>query len=477
MLTLLLILAAAGPAAARPCPANAPTAQTQGTAGQALPPRLINGSRRASVFAAQAKGTLWNSTHGGPQVVLLGRLDGNVYSLRLSGTGTGWDEDFLLGIPPDPLEPAPLLVLFHQYDVSENDTYYKTEFFKQAMLRGWYVVAPLGAHELNFGIDYSQRNTEVCLDWVTGFFGGAIDASRVYGVGYSMGAGGLLAYAARHTDSTGVRFAAALNHTGTLSVADLHASCPDTTILDHPLMFGPGGPAANELGYQRASVIHLWPQSDTVDLNSDFARNLHGTYIESWYAKFDSTCRLIYQNLLFQRYLNTPLYLHQGHTSNAVEFPTNQHTWGLLDEGQILDTFERITLQPNRGTTDVLADREARYHDISVFPTTPNTLSRFRFNSQPDENRIFIDRCENIARLEVHSNDAGLNTSRPLRLVLGPTPNAQAIEIAFTDFPHLPSNVQIGNQSTTSWTYDPTRKLLILQANNPAVYHTWTIVP
>ena len=54
--------------------------------------------------------------------MLLGRLEGNIYSLRITGTGTGWDEDFLLGIPPEPLEPAPLLVLFHQYSVSERDT-------------------------------------------------------------------------------------------------------------------------------------------------------------------------------------------------------------------------------------------------------------------------------------------------------------------------------------------------------------------
>ena len=476
MLTLLLTLAAAAPAAATPLPASALAVQAQGTAGQPGPPSLVTGSRRASVFASQVKGTLWNSNHGGPQVLLLGRLDGNVYSLRITGTGTGWDEDFLLGIPPFPLEPAPLLVLFHQWSASERDTYIKTEFFKQAMIRGWYVVAPLGAHQLNFGIDSSQRNTEICLDWVTGYFGGALDSKRVYGVGYSMGAGGMLAYAARHIDSTGVRFAALLNHTGTLSVADLYARCPNTTLFDHPLMFG-GGPSTNEIGYQRASVIHIWPQPDEVDLEADFARNLHGTYIESWYAKFDSTCRLIFQNLLFHRYLNAPLYLHQRFTSKVVEFANNLHTWGLLDEGQILDTFERIRLQPTRGTTDVLADREARYHDIEALPQAPNTLCPFRFNSQTEENRIFVDRCENLSRLTVHSIDAGLNPKRPLRLVLGPTPNAQPIEIAFTDYQSIPTNVLRGNQSTTWWTYDPTKRLVVLQANNPNTYRTWTILP
>jgi len=476
MLTLLLALAAATPSPATPLLASAPTVQVQGTAGQAGPPSQVTGSRRASVFASQVKGTLWNSSGGGPQVVLLGRLEGNVYSLRITGTGTGWDEDFLLGIPPYPLEPAPLLVLFHQYSASERDTYIKTEFFKEAMVRGWYVVAPLGAHQENFGIDYSQRNTEVCLDWVTDYFGGALDSERVYGAGYSMGAGGLMAYAARHVDSTGVRFAAVLNHTGTLSVADLYARCPNTTLFDHPLMFG-GGPATNEIGYQRASVMHVWPQNDEIDLDADFARNLHQVYIESWYSKFDSTCRLIFQNLLFNRYLHAPLYLDQRFTSNVVEFPTNQHSWGLLDESRILDTFERIRLQPNQGTTDVLADREARYHDIGVLQQTADVLSPFRFNCQPEENRIFLDRMENITRLVIHAEDADLEPRRPLRVVLGPTPGAQPIEVAITDYRTLPTSVLLGNQSTTWWTYDPAKKLIILQANNPNTYRTWTIVP
>ncbi len=471
MLCILLTLAAL-----TPLPASAPAVQAQGAAGQVGPPSGVTGSRRASVFASQVKGTLWNSSGGGPQVVLLGRLEGNVYALRITGTGTGWDEDFLLGIPPVPLEPAPVLVLFHQYSASERDTYIKTEFFKEAMVRGWYVVAPLGAHQENFGIDYSQRNTEVCLDWVTGFFGGALDSERVYGVGYSMGAGWLLAYAARHIDATGVRFAAVLNHTGTLSVADLYARCPNTTLFDHPLMFG-GGPSTNEIGYQRASVMHVWPQADEIDLTADLGRNLHQVYVESWYAKLDNTCRLIFQNLLFNRYLHAPLYLDQRFTSSVVEFPTNQHTWGLLDEGQILDTFERIRLQPNSGTTDVLADREARYHHIEVEQETAGVMSPFRFNCQPEENRIFLDRMENITRLVIHASDAGLETQRPLRVVLGPTPSAQPIEIAITDYRVLPTNVQRGNQSTTWWTHDPARKLVVLEANNPNTYRTWTIAP
>ncbi|MCH2106595.1 MAG: hypothetical protein MK291_08145, partial [Planctomycetes bacterium] len=227
----------------------------------------------------------------------------------------------------------------------------------------------------------------------------------------------------------------------------------------------------------RASVMHVWPQADAIDMSSDLARNLHQVYIESWYAKFDTTCRLIFQNLLFNRYLLSSPYLDQRFSSNVFEFLTNQHTWGLLDEAQILDTFERIRLQPNSGTTSVLADREARYHDIEVEQGAVNVLSPFRFNCQPEENRLFLDQMENVSRLVVHAEDAGLETQRPLRIVLGPTQGSQPIEIAITGFRGLPSNVLRGTQATSWWSYDTTRKLIVLEANNPNNYRTWTIIP
>ena len=106
-----------------------------------------------------------------------------------------------------------------------------------------------------------------------------------------------------------------------------------------------------------------------------------------------------------------------------------------------------------------------------------NVLSPFRFNCQPEENRLFLDQMENVSRLVVHAEDAGLETQRPLRIVLGPTQGSQPIEIAITGFRGLPSNVLRGTQATSWWSYDTTRKLIVLEANNPNNYRTWTIIP
>jgi hypothetical protein len=438
---------------------------------------------QAGAFAAQVGGTLWNSTSGGPQIALLGRLEGNVYALRISGTGTGWDEDFLIGIPPAPLSPAPLLVLFHQYSVSEFDTYSKTEFFKEALMRGWYVVAPLGAHELNFGIDYSQQNIEVCLNWVTDFFGGALDSERVYGVGFSMGGGALMSYASRHIDPEGVRFAALLNHTGSLSVADLYERCGnnDTTIFDHPEMFG-GAPSTNELGYQRASSIHLWPQAARIDTSSDFVRNLQSTYIETWYSDIDpNPCPLVAQNWALNRYLETTPYLNQSWDSSEQVFTVNQHTWHLLDEGQILDTFTPLRAQDPTGTVDVLADRDARYFSVEIEQATQGVLSPFRFNSTPrGQNLIYFDRYSNISKVILHAAGAGLDTSLPLEVKLDGNARSSPIEFTITGYPNIPSDVTFTGTSSTDWAYDAALGRVTLQVTSPGQpgsYPTWGIIP
>jgi hypothetical protein len=438
---------------------------------------------QAAAFADLVGGTLWNSTSGGPQIALLGRLEGNVYALRLTGTGTGWDEDFLIGIPPAPLSPAPLLVLFHQYSVSEFDTYSKTGFFKEALMRGWYVVAPLGAHEVNFGIDYSQQNIEVCLNWVTDFFGGALDSERVYGVGFSMGGGALMAYASRHIDPEGVRFAALLNHTGSLSIADLYERCGnnDTTIFDHPEMFG-GAPITNEIAYQRASSIHLWPQPARIDSSSDFVRNLQSTYIETWYSDIDpNPCPLVAQNWTLNRYLETTPYLNQSFDSSEQVFSLNEHTWHLLDEGQILDTFTPLRAQNPTGTTDVLADRDARYFFMEIKQGTHTELSPLRFNSAPGGlNRIYFDKYSNLSEVILHAEGAGLDTSTPLEISLDGNEAASPIEFTVTGYSTMPSNVTFTGTSTSQWSYNAALERVTLHATNqgqPGSYPLWKIYP
>ena len=157
-------------------------------------------------------------------------LNGTVVTYTLGTTQSGFPESVLVGIPngASSSAPTPALILFHGYYEDPADLQVRTSFFDEALARGWFVIAPLGANIANFGIDYAQQNTEDALTYVWALHGSMIDAERVYGVGFSMGGGWASSYAARHVGNSDVRMAAQLIHTGTQDFSSCCASCPFT---------------------------------------------------------------------------------------------------------------------------------------------------------------------------------------------------------------------------------------------------------
>ncbi len=83
-------------------------APTRGLNGEAL----ANGESFAQVLGGA------HSSFDGPSVRVEEVLEQGVYSLTMESTGTDWEERFLVGVPANPIDPAPLLVCFHQYSTS-----------------------------------------------------------------------------------------------------------------------------------------------------------------------------------------------------------------------------------------------------------------------------------------------------------------------------------------------------------------------
>ena len=394
-----------------------------------------------------------------------------VHHFVFNGTGTAWQEPFLLGVPRVPLSPAPLLVLFHSYSVSEWDCFKNTGLMKRAMDRGWYVVAPRGAHEFNFGIPYAQQNIEFVLDWLMGAVD--IDESRVYGVGFSMGGGGATNYAARHLDPAHAMFAALVNHTGTVSVSHVYYNSNPTgmAIFENPLMFG-GSPAAVPFAYQRSSVIHLSHPDLTIDPTSDLARNIKHVPIRHWSAIFDPLTYLLLETNAVHNWQAT-----QGANTARVEVISSEHRWRTLNEPQVLDFLAAHTLQvPAQGTHRLLADRDARFLHFSVLQDVPDVFTPFRWNFDPNLNRIVIDQTRNLKRITVHTGSIGLDTSIELNLITS-TLDGTPDEIGFDGYAQIPSDVRRGGISTPNWSFDAGTGCVVLYESNGAGYPQWTIVP
>lgn len=408
---------------------------------------------------------------GGPFASAVPTGTAGIWHVTFDDPGTGWVERFLLAVPAAPLTPAPLLVIFHGYSVSEWDCYYNTPIMKDAMLRGWYVVAPLGAHQYNYGITYAQTNIEVVLDWIDALF--TVDPTRVYGLGFSMGGGAAASYAARHLDLDHLCFAALVNHTGSTSLSHTYWSVASTAILDDPLMFG-GSPALYPFEYARCSVMDLATDGITVDPATDMASNLAHVPTLDVVASNEppATFYLRTQTLALHDWL-TGL----GGIETLLEPFANQHVWSTLDSQTAFDFLEQQTLTvPTEGLHELLADRDGKWLHFEVFQRQAGAFTPFRFSVTSSLNQLVVDRIENLQRLVPDLGALGLSTAQALRVIVG-SQTGLLQTITLPGYPSPPSAVTRNGTVTSSWLWDPVGESVTIYEYAASAYPLWVVTP
>lgn len=409
---------------------------------------------------------------GAPSLRLAGGYGPGVYELVMNDTGTAWQESFLIGIPPVPVQPeAPLLVVFHGWGNTHRSILDQTTYFHEARQRGWYIIAPLGAHKYNYAIPYAQQNVQAVLEWATWAL--PIDDERIYGVGFSMGGGNVANYAARHLDPNRPQFAAIVNHTGTVSVRDVYYNAIDTSLLDHVDMFG-GSPTQFPFAYARSSVIDIEPTRNMPDPEMDLARNLVGLPMFTTAAQSDPLQHLVRETRIVTRWL-----WHLGGTPRYKEEVGALHTWDTLDEWSACQFLSGKRLDNSAvGTRSLLADRDATYLCFQVEQDTPGQFTPFRWNLDPSINRLVLDETENLARITVDTAAAELDTSIPLKVLLG-TQDGLPEEVVLDGYATPPSNVLRNNQPVGggSWTWDAVHETVTLHETDAGAYPLWRIEP
>jgi poly(3-hydroxybutyrate) depolymerase len=432
---------------------------TQGLRNEALPP--------GETFEAIAGGR--GSTLVAPVMQLTAVPGPGVYQLDFDDPGTGWIERVVIGVPTAPLTPAPLLVLFHGYGGTEHEVHAQTSFFQEARDRGWFVIAPLGAHQFNFGVPYAQENVAYVLDWLLNSV--QIDRQRIYGVGFSMGGGWALSMAARHLDPDRAMFAAVVNHTGTASLSHVWWNSANPSLLHHPQMFG-GPPSVYPFAYQQVSTIEVDPVTAAVNPINDMARNLKHVVTRTWNATQDPLNYLVVQSGSLVSWL-----AQNGHQSQHIPVRSTQHTWSILNETAVLnDLAQHVLTVPTTGTRKLLADRPERYLFFDVVQDAAGAFTPWRYNLDPAANRVVIDQGQNLARLTLHTVRAGLDPTQPLTVVIGISDGSQD-QIVLRDYPVAPQNVTRANRSTSSWVHDPVAQTLTLFEHSGAGYPSWRIFP
>lgn len=384
--------------------------------------------------------------------------------------GVGYPEKFLVA-PAGGGVARPMLVGFHRFGVSHYDLLYHTNFFREGINRGWHVVAPLSANGVHFSSLESQINTEAVLNWMVANF--AIDKTRVYGVGFSMGGGAALNYAARHLDPNGVMFAAIVNHTGTVDLEDAYVNEPATQVI-FDTFFGDGSAgSADPWKMRRSSLISLDPATQQVDLQTDLARNLSCLSTRSVFAAQDPKVYLRVQNSALHAHLVSLFGATSQH--GLYVFPGNTHQWATLNAKSSCDWLRTQRLQiPSSGNT--LADQDDVYFFFDVEQNQAGEFTPFTWNLNSPTNSIAITATSNLTRLTVNYLAAGLSPLAPLAVSMA-TSDGIPDAIRLRGWNHLPSNVLRDGVATTSWLYDTQSGSLTLVEYDGAAQHDWQVIP
>ena len=391
-----------------------------------------------------------------------------IYEITLANTGTAWEETFLLGIPEGPLQVAPLLVLFHGYGEKPRDILENTELFERARARGWYVVAPMAAHQYNFGIEYAQQNVDVALNWVARHL--PLDIHRLYAVGFSMGGGLATSYAARHQNIYGGRFAAVVNHTGVTSLSHSFRMSNDNRLFLSPLMFGVT-PDQNPFVYSSVSSYDLDPVSGAINQETDMLRNLTSTPVRIFAAAQEPLSILVTQTNQFEAQLAL-----RGGMGDSLRGPSAVHAWSTMDAKATLDWLATKTVAPPAWgeTHELLADRNGRWHGFYLYQRQVQVLTPLTYQVQPALNRLFTIGAKNLERISVYPRSIGLRTSTEFTWVFGTLENGP-VELSMRGITHIPHNVRRNGVSTIDWEYDPKTRQIELFESGGAGVSTWTV--
>lgn len=404
-----------------------------------------------------------------------------LYEVTLNNTGSGWQEKFLFQIPlTGTSTPAPMIVVFHKFGVSHWDAFYNTSFIAEARARGWYVLAPLGASGVNFGSLESQINTRAALDLVTSLYN--VDKTRVYGVGFSMGGGSAVSYAARNLDPDRVMFAALCNHTGGVSLTHTYLTQTDDNdaddnipefganlevrdILDY--WFG-GPPWMYTFNYLRAQAFDLNPFNGVIDPTTDMSLNISHVPTLVWLADGDPSLELFSETIKFSS------QVQPRNSNNQLKIvPSNYHSWITLEEAQVCDYFAQRSLQlPKSAKT--LADESGTFFHFQIEQTEPLHFSPFTWSVDSIQNRLDLSATANITRISVNCGSAGLEVTHPLTISLS-TADGTGDELLLLGITSPPSSVLRDGASANAVFNPTTHTLLITEFDSAA--HEWVVTP
>jgi predicted esterase len=409
-----------------------------------------------------------------------GTLSTGEYTLRYyrfsTDPGSGFAEQFFVFEPmPKPVTPRPLLVAFHAFGVTHNDIVVNTSLMEECAKRGWYLLAPLSASGGHFMSQPGQINTRAALDLTLAGFN--VDEARIYGLGFSMGGGMALNFAARNLDPARGMFAALVDHTGAVDLNDTYQDDPSSQFI-FDFWYGDGSPgSADPFQMMKASLFEYDDVTQQVDPDTDLARNLAHVPIYMLRAEFDPLVDLAEQHDRLYTIL-----AGQGRTpgpsfANEIVSSVNVHKWSTLDAAKVCDWLSQFTLDlPSSGRT--LALKEGTHFHFFVDQQVVGDLTPITWEVDAVANRFVLSETANLNALYLDTSGAGLSTTKVLYVSMS-TADGAADRIGLRGYSKLPAGVMRDGVivDASYWSYDSNAKMVVLTETDGGGTHNWVVAP
>jgi hypothetical protein len=400
--------------------------------------------------------------------------EGVVAEVIVNDTPSGFKEKAILYLPMDSiaLGPRPMLVVFHQFGKTHNDVWQNTTLIDECRARGWFCLAPLGGTKTNFASLPSQANVELILSCAQSVFGTWLDRTRIYAIGFSMGAGDASTYAARHLDPWKPIFAAVHLHTGNHDKGYVWQTEPGVReILE--FWFG-GTPNEEPFAYRQASTVEIGFPSNMLIAGDHLGRNLQHTGTYSFYALDDPFTNLKIAATRFYQYVNSFSTLADGgvNTADLSGLPF-AHTWASLDQHAACDWLAGHQLSlPTSGR--LVVDRKAQCWWYRIEPDAPEQFATLDWSIDLAARSASATNTQRLLRTELPYLLCGF-AAGPLTVTTSSF-DGSTDEFVLTGLLAGPQSVSLAGSPAVSgsdYAFDASTGRLVLFASGAA--QTWTI--
>jgi acetyl esterase/lipase len=395
-----------------------------------------------------------------------GQLVKVVVPASLTGTTIGEVIEYLVPSSYQHGVPIPLLVAWHGFGTSAANVSKQTTLDEECEARGWAYLSVTGLDDKLFGSLPSQQNVAAAIAWMQAKV--AIDPDRIWMAGFSMGAGCVTSFAARHRDPDGLTIAAVGLVSGSYDWTQTWHLGPEMRPwLENPWNFG-APPALAPFAYQRCSGLYHDPASyppvpgTHVD-HLAMAQNLHATPAYVTWDSGDTLTELPPQSArivdLLEGLGGTVVSLTVSGTTDPATGAPATHSWAVLDEDALCDFLAQHPAQRRPATLVAQVDERRPASWLTLEPAAADAFAWARGQADATGGVLAVTDVSGAARAL-----AAPWAAAPWTLSIAQSPQAAGLALGVTGADPPAGWARQAGAPVTAFDFDPGGDGLLLPA-------------